>query len=95
MRQCALFCGAIAFLASPAVAQQRPDFSGTWAQTADPAASTTAKPAPAALGQQFTIVQDGPTLTLTRSFAGTVRNDPLYARRLGNDEPHAGPTLRA
>ena len=72
MRQCALICGAIALLASPAVAQQRPDFSGTWAQTADPAASTTAKPAPAALGQQFTIVQDGSTLTLTRSFAGTV-----------------------
>jgi hypothetical protein len=54
-----------------AFAQAQPDFSGTWTQAADPSASTTAKPAPAALGQQFSIVQDASTLTLTRSFAGT------------------------
>jgi hypothetical protein len=74
MRQRSVILGVVVVVAASAtaIAQTRPDFSGTWAQTTDASAGATAKPAPPALGQQFAIVQDGLTLTLTRSFAGTV-----------------------
>jgi Domain of unknown function (DUF6265) len=50
----------------------RPDFSGTWSAAADPAAaSATGKPTPPVWGQQFSIVHQGQTLTLNRTFAGS------------------------
>ena len=51
--------------------QQRPDFSGTWV-AAPEAAAPGARPVPQALGPQFSIVQQGASLALTRAFAGTV-----------------------
>jgi Domain of unknown function (DUF6265) len=54
-----------------ALAQDRPDFSGTWTAVSDAAATTpTGKPAPPVYGAQFTIVHQGQTLTLNRTFTG-------------------------
>jgi Domain of unknown function (DUF6265) len=53
-------------------AQERPDFSGTWTAASDLAATgTSARPAPAAFGQQFSIDHKGQTLALTRTFVGS------------------------
>ena len=70
MRQCALIICVVAVLTNTTHAQQRPDFSGIWVAAAD---STTApgRPAPQALGPQFTLVLQDSSLTLTRAFAGT------------------------
>lgn len=54
-------------IAGPAHAQDRPDFSGTWAAAPDPAAPPRT---PLAYGQQFTAVQQGQTLSITRTFTG-------------------------
>jgi len=65
MWQFGLILGVWAILVSPAAARQKPDFSGTWIASND-----SGKPGPQALGQEFTLRQDGSTLSLTRSFAG-------------------------
>jgi hypothetical protein len=67
MRRWATAFGVAALLANAAAAQQQPDFSGAWV-AADTASG--GKPVPQALGPQFTIVQQGSALTLTRPFAG-------------------------
>jgi hypothetical protein len=54
---------------STAFAQDRPDFSGTWTASPDPAAvSATGKPLPPVWGEQFTIDQKAQNLTLWRTF---------------------------
>jgi Domain of unknown function (DUF6265) len=62
----------VVILSGGVVAQERPDFSGTWTAAPDPAATgTSGRPAPAAFGQQFSIDHKGQTLTLTRTFVGS------------------------
>ena len=62
----------VGMLSGGLAAQERPDFSGTWTAAPDPAATgTSARPAAAAFGQQFSIDHKGQTLTLTRAFAGS------------------------
>jgi Domain of unknown function (DUF6265) len=69
---CVLGLGMLLTASATAIAQERPDFSGTWTAVSDAAATTpTGKPAPPAYGAQFTIVHQGQTLTLTRTFAGS------------------------
>ena len=60
---------------STAFAQDRPDFSGTWTASPDPAAvSATGKPLPPVWGEQVTIDQKAQNLTLWRTFtAGPAR----------------------
>jgi hypothetical protein len=59
-----------AFLVSaPAVAQERPNFSGTWAAVTEGDPAATAKPI-LVHGQQFTVRHEGQTLTVTRTFTG-------------------------
>jgi hypothetical protein len=63
--------GAIAALLLPATAnaQSRPDLSGTWTAVQDSTGTgPTGKPLPPNYGAQFTIDQQGQTLTLTRTF---------------------------
>jgi hypothetical protein len=58
---------ALALVAPPAFAQERPDFSGTW--VADQAASSgTAKPAAPVLGPHITIDHKGSNFTLVRTY---------------------------
>ena len=52
-----------------AFAQDRPDFSGTWTASPDPAAvSATGKPLPPVWGEQVTIDQKAQNLTLWRTY---------------------------
>jgi hypothetical protein len=57
--------------AAGAPSQDRPDFTGTWTAAPDPTATAASgKPVPPVYGPQFTIIQQGQMLTLTRTFAG-------------------------
>ena len=71
MRQRRIVFGCLSVLAIATVAdaQERPDFSGTWAAQADASAPAGSKPAPPVFGPQFTIDQKGQDVTLTRTFA--------------------------
>lgn len=56
---------------SPAAAQQRPDFSGTWSLAPDAPPGPNGKPAPApGHGLQITITQTPDTFTVSRVFGG-------------------------
>jgi hypothetical protein len=62
-----------ALLTTPADAasQGRPDLSGMWAAIPESAGTgPTGKPVPPVYGQQFTIDQQGQTLTVSRTFSG-------------------------
>jgi hypothetical protein len=60
---------AAVLLPATGIAQTRPDFSGTWSVVPESLGTgPTGKPLPPVYGQQFTIDQQGQTLTLTRTF---------------------------
>jgi hypothetical protein len=53
-------------IATPAIAQRRPDLSGTWSLPPDAPLGANGKPIASSLGPQFTIKQDAATITLSR-----------------------------
>ena len=70
MRRNALVVGALSlvFAAQIAQAQDKPNFSGSWAVVADPnAAPTGGRGGGGGLGQAATLTQDAKTLTVTRT----------------------------
>jgi hypothetical protein len=73
MRRNALMVGALSLVvaAAPAMAQDKPDFSGTWTLVIDPnAPAPTGRGGGGGLGQGATITQDAQTLTITRTMQG-------------------------
>lgn len=70
MRRNALIVGALSLVvaAAPAIAQDKPNFSGTWTLVVDPnAPAPTGRGGGGGLGQGATITQDDKTLTVTRT----------------------------
>ena len=70
MRKNALILGALAVVvaAAPAVAQDKPNFSGSWTLVVDPnAAPPGGRGGMGGLGQAATLSQDDKTLTITRT----------------------------
>lgn len=72
MRRNALIVGALSLVVAttPAIAQDKPDFSGAWTLVADPNAAPGGRGGRgggAGLGQGATLTQDATTLTITRT----------------------------
>ena len=70
MRRMAFIAGALALVvaAAPAVAQEKPNFAGSWTMVPDPnAPQGGGRGGMGGLGQAFTITQDATTLTITRT----------------------------
>jgi hypothetical protein len=77
-------------IVAPAMAQSRPDLSGTWTLPADAPLGTDGRPiAASSLGPQFTIKQDPATITLSRILgAQTVHiTHPLDGSEIGSAVP--------
>jgi Domain of unknown function (DUF6265) len=71
-----LVAGCIALSANSAFAQQRSDFSGTWAATKDAPAGMTLAPIPV-FGERFTFRQSGDNLTVIRPGRDTTVLQPF------------------
>jgi len=68
---CCLIAAAAAITTHVTAAQDRPEFSGTWAAVAESTGTSAAgRPLPPVWGPQFTIVQKGNGLTVHRTFTG-------------------------